>query len=1400
MHLNHSMKLCVTFSIIIFLIIGFILPSSVLAIDIDAVDGIWSDSFDNSTTTRFINGTSKCVWNNGQIQLIKSSEGGRNYTFAGGSSSLHQAYYNTTVFSLNGIFGFLLTPRRLSRSEFDPIYDYPYIVKFNESKNKYTRYAITESKGYRKNVIHHFRITLGSADSIGNLGIYWYGRADNAKNIRMYYWQYRNVSFLSSWKEISYTNKSGDVILFYNLSHSNLTKALDSENNIDICVVAYASTTPCTLYTDFIVLKSSNQEGYKEGYGLAQTKFPINLKNLTTNGYWEFLTWDDYTSGSATVKYQVLYDNGTAYVPVKNSILNGNEQGFDTPPVSLTPLGANYPLIKIQANLSTNDPTITPRIFSWTVTWQTGNKWQDHFHSDYRIAVKNNVNVETSLYNGTVNISLVSGDWPMFGQNPGNTRASSGSAAFTSGFYWWSAYHELKDQTPLTLVLDGNSLYVTTKNNSMNNGSVFRYSPVIVPADKTGHEYGEVEGYLNINDFLNLTAQQKNIIGSPAISDQYLVVATGNLGSKNYVYAFNKDRPDWKPNWTFDFSANISVKPDICYWGSPTIAEGHVYLTTWSGDTSLSGFHTNNMILALDLANGDKIWNFTFPPSLTPARSSTWSFSTPAYSDGKVVVGCMNDLSDNLFAFDANNGTLLWNTSVGAIGKAAPVIYNNIVYIVSENKTLDGLFKKAMLSAISLDDGTVRWQVSLGKKKYAASLDPTFTLAQTTPVIANGILYVTSPDWYLTAFDLSKNNTALWTKLIPGGTLSGPKLTSSPAYADGILYVGTPAGRLWAFNTSTNGSELWHVDTHNYPAVVTDPIVSNGLVFFADENGRLYVCGKYVQPNNQVNGSIISVPIQLPQGFWWKKFYTFMQTNRSTTVNWITFSLLDANKNLIKTLTNRSDLALSNGTLPRTIRLRADFWAKNSTVNPKLFLWNVTFIQDLVPPFINRSSLNPKINPKQWLNEVIPQFTIKVKDNITGLLVSSAQYTLEYVSQNVTYHYTGKASCTGVNGTTDVQLMTVNLSTLDFYNNITALHTLQFNISDLAGNLQSLKVTLQQDTQKPSSHILTPSMKKRYNATNPFIWINATAYDNGTNPSGVAEVQLYYRYSPIDNFSGDWILFANSSSRTPRWRFDFTDDPSQPGGYFELTTIAIDNATNMEDFPAKGNVSFLYDWTIPDLPNLSGETLWFNERPQFSATFTDDFQVDTVQYRPNLDTVWTTLASKINKSSYHATWQLKVEYWDRMQSGAIYYLYFKINDTSGNTRLVTDNSKALIIRKDIEKPNVTIEVPNAQNQLITTGNFTISAFANDFNGSGISEVALYYQYSKDNRSWTEWIHYDDNLTAAPFEWMFTTPEGTGTIDSRSPPWISREMKRSPLFSPLASFACRSIWSWSCSPW
>jgi outer membrane protein assembly factor BamB len=1347
MQLIRKINLSLTISIIILLIIGFF-PSNVIAIEINKDDGTWTDSFEQAGTLKFDSFTSSCVrTTDGTIQLTTTSGGGRNYNFADGSNN-HKAYYSQFFDIDHILFSFFspIIPTTQGEYPFNENFQLPQIKKHD---NIFTDPSSTQ--GVNNNVVHHFRMKLqGDTNDIGSLTIYWYGKAENATKIEMFYLNYGAIR--RTWKLIDFTNNNDNISFVYDLNQAQLEQAFGTDNYIDICIVATKNSfgkPECKLYTDYVELKSILQKGYKIGYGHVETRDSINLSEITPNTYWELLTWDDFQTEGATVRYQILYDNGTAYVPIKNSILKGNEAGFTNSPVSLISLADKYIKIKIRANLSTDDSSITPKIFSWTVTWQSRNRWQDLFSSEYRIDVKNNVNVQNN-----VNISLISGDWPMFGQNPGNTRASIGKAAYTDNFYWWSDYHKNLRQTISSLVVDSNTLYVPVINRDTNNGSLYKYSPFVVDSYEIGHAYN-----YPIIPFSYINTNGNTIIGSPAISGRYVIVATGDANKSNYVYAFDKDNPSKIPIWTYGPS-----EPDICYRGSPIIAEGKIFLTSSSAD------QTNNKIIALDLSNGERKWNYTFPPSFYPLILPTWSFSTPAYSDGKIVVGygCLNNRSDNLFAFESKNGNRLWNISIGAIGEASPVIYNDTVYIINEETIVPVIQKQTKVTAIDINKGNIKWETKLGQiLTIIPDADLTDCLAQSTPAIANNVLYATSPDYNVTALDLSKNGIKLWSQKVYSKSLppSNPILTSSPTYADGIVYVSTPEGYLYALNTSKKGDIIWRQQTFPYEQQIpisTDPIVTNGLVFFGAEDGRIYVYGDYKKPSEQISGSITSIPIQLPQGVGWNKFQAMVQTNPNTSINKITFSLLDANKTFIKFIQNGSVLS-SDQTLGSTLRLHADFWAKNDSFNPKLLSWNITFNKtiDTKKPFINMSTLNPDL--RGWVNEIIPQFTVKVKDNDSGLLVNSARYVLEYFENNKTVpkSFASQCQCTGVNGTTLVQQITINISKLAFFKNITSLHSLRINITDIAGNTATQYIPINEDKIKPSSFVNNQqSIKPRYNASTKFIWINASSFDNGTVASGIKEVQLYYRYSSTGIFNGNWINFAGSSKKSPTWKFNFTGK-NQDGGYFEICTIATDNASNHESFPTKGDVSFLYDWTIPDLPSFTGDTVWFKEPSTFTVVFKDDFRLDAIQYHPNFDTSWTTIATNINASTYDTPWRLKEEYWDLMKEGEFYYLYFKINDTLGNTLLVTSNNQAITIRKDTSAPIGTIDIPSLDMGTSLSYNFTVSGFVNDQDGSGIKEVSLYYRFSKDKSNWSSWKVYGAILNTSPYEWKYSAVDGEG---------------------------------------
>jgi hypothetical protein len=80
------------------------------------------------------------------------------------------------------------------------------------------------------------------------------------------------------------------------------------------------------------------------------------------------LSWTNNKPANTDVKYQLEYYNG-AWALVPDTDLPGNSTGFGNSPVDISSVKTTYGQIRLRANLSTTDNTVTPTIQDWTVTY-----------------------------------------------------------------------------------------------------------------------------------------------------------------------------------------------------------------------------------------------------------------------------------------------------------------------------------------------------------------------------------------------------------------------------------------------------------------------------------------------------------------------------------------------------------------------------------------------------------------------------------------------------------------------------------------------------------------------------------------------------------------------------------------------------------------------------------------------------------------------------------------------------------------------------------------------------------------------------------------------------------------------------------------------------------------------
>lgn len=86
---------------------------------------------------------------------------------------------------------------------------------------------------------------------------------------------------------------------------------------------------------------------------------------------WEEFSWNDSKVSGTQILYQVLYFDELNWVLIPDSDLSENSLGFTTSPVDLSSLDiAVYPQLRVKANLSTTDPTVSPILYDWQVSWR----------------------------------------------------------------------------------------------------------------------------------------------------------------------------------------------------------------------------------------------------------------------------------------------------------------------------------------------------------------------------------------------------------------------------------------------------------------------------------------------------------------------------------------------------------------------------------------------------------------------------------------------------------------------------------------------------------------------------------------------------------------------------------------------------------------------------------------------------------------------------------------------------------------------------------------------------------------------------------------------------------------------------------------------------------------------
>ena len=1316
-------------------------------------DGIWIDEFND---TEDISELNKCVNETGKIKLKKGTPE-TTYNYKEYPDNV-KAWYQELGITGGGLFGDLINKFiSPSLAPGNPVEKTDMSV-IGRLDNKVLTTESIGSDVYIFSPMHHFQFKIKqSIDDINKITLKWffgsYQPVDevNLKEISMWVWSYGNI--LPVWTQV------GSSSIVYNQSNvgstdvnkpdlsCTLTKDMlyvNDDGYIDILIVGTPknSNENAILNTDYVEAMVTTKGYLTEGYIISTVIQPPDF------GRWEKVFWNGTkTSETASITIQVLDKNGDAI------------EGFSskTSPLDISSITATS--IRLKAILQSSASDVTPLLDSWGVMWQKKEGYNDNFSYAYRISKVDGVSVK----NGDVKINEFYGDWSIFGKNSANTRSYVGNGLTSKpvDLYWYSKGYNVGGgfRQPVT-----------------SNGKVY-----IASGDKKIYIFNEtVDSKTGKQTPVNTTKALYEVSSCIAATDELLIVGTCEPNKANKVYALDLLSNLSNVKWSYP-----NDDENICFSSPPTIDNGRIFITTWSGlpwdlpiTSVLSKFLSlNNKLIALDVSTGDPLWD----PVTLPAGS----LSAPAVGNNMVFVGCQNMWGSSLFAYDIDTGKEIWNTSVGIIGRSCPVYADGKVFVLTRQKENISSYGENKIVAVDANSGDELWNKTLPGNTTTSLLNllkgPDFywmisgVAPISTPAYADDTLFVLSLDGRLMALN-PENGKEKWSyELVDNSFIT--HYVTSPVVVNHKVYVVTGKGTVYTFNTMSDNESvepLWSYQIERpswippWVDVLASPIISNGLLIVSateDEmelTGGLYCIGRY-SPNSA--GELISNSIHVPYGYWWNEFNATI--HNATDNNTITFSILNEDNSVLKTIKKLD--GVENKILDvnsNVIKLKAFFEISNSSEPiPILSSWQVNWVEEKkAPEFIN-DSFEPGENG--WINNTLSECSIEVRDlsynNVmSGLDTNTARFRIGYIPKGKNKPVTSKWYNAIADDASGVTQTRIRAKLQDLKLDISKLKNITFSIKDLAGNEAiSNTISFKIDILKPESWIKNiNSYKSQYNEP---VVIEANASDPGDpgNSSGISSVTLKYRKSTDGENYGEWKTF--DTPRTPdvySWEFGVINNEPLNGSYYQIVTIARDKAGNEEELNEnkinQDSVAFLFDMKPPTLENQFEIIYKATHLPVFNLKLHDDYKLDSISYRFDAGD-WVEIKSNINEAVFNITWSLPETLWESMRINETHSVFFKITDAIGNEYTTTDNPLMIVKDEDISKFYVDL---SSFHEWHWDDKFTITAqYPEDI---PIENIKLYYKYSEDNKNWLDqWIQYGDNQTIAPFKWVFTAVNGSG---------------------------------------
>jgi len=315
---------------------------------------------------------------------------------------------------------------------------------------------------------------------------------------------------------------------------------------------------------------------------------------------------------------------------------------------------------------------------------------------------------------------------------------------------------------------------------------------------------------------------------TPAVHGTTVYVGSGG----GHLYAI--DRRSGESRWSFDAGSAVT--------STPAVSDGLVFFGTYDDD-----FH------AVRAEDGALAWTL----ETGPAVPFPWGYesgdvytSSPTPAGDLVVFGSGDG---HVYAVDARSGTVRWKHLTDGRIRSSPAVADGTVYVGSADGSV---------YALDLRDGQRRWRFDTeGRELFSGDFGYDRRTVQSSPAVADGVVYVGARDGFLYAIDAAKgalrwrfDHEISW-------------VNSSPAVAGGMVYAGSSDGRFIHAVDVESGEEVWRLET---PSIVwSSPAIVGDVLYVGDGSGRIHAIDRATGAERwsyRVGHRILSSPVPSTDG------------------------------------------------------------------------------------------------------------------------------------------------------------------------------------------------------------------------------------------------------------------------------------------------------------------------------------------------------------------------------------------------------------------------------------------------------------------------------------------------------------------------------------------------------